>query len=288
MAYRNELVRTFPSLGGKLSVSSVCRWLKYDLRISLKKATSTALAVLRPENVEKRDTVARKWFDGLVVDADGHVVYTRKAMRKWRLKPEFDLRMFHALDESGFNTTTGIPGKARAPIGEPAYVTRRHGRSINHSLLPVLSCTGGIVASHYKPGGYTRDALLAFFATKYIPAVAEYRRSLPEELRNETIYLIMDNCRIHHGSHVEMMLASANVEPLFIPPYTPLLNPCELVFSEIKRALRNEHYTDWNPRDSMKKQCAALKDRVLGRMATVSQANICGYYRCCGWRQPVA
>ena len=98
----------------------------------------------------------------------------------------------------------------------------------------------------------------------------------------------MDNCRIHHGSHVEMMLASANVEPLFIPPYTPLLNPCELVFSEIKRALRNDHYTDWNPRDSMKKQCAALKDRVLGRMATVSQANICGYYRCCGWRQPVA
>ena len=288
VAYRNELVRTFPSLGGKLSVSSVCRWLKHDLRISLKKATSTALAVLRPENVEKRDTVARKWFDGLVVDADGHVVYTRKAMRKWRLKPEFDLRMFHALDESGFNTTTGIPGKARAPIGEPAYVTRRHGRSINHSLLPVLSCTGGIVASHYKPGGYTRDALLAFFATKYIPAVAEYRRSLPEELRNETIHLIMDNFSAHHGSHVEMMLASANVKPLFIPPYTPLLNPCELVFSEIKRALRNEHYTDWNPRDSMKKQCAALKDRVLGRMATVSQANICGYYRCCGWRQPVA
>ena len=100
------------------------------------------------------------------------------------------------------------------------------------------------------------------------------------------------------GSDIDRMLKRLISDPksMFQPTFggQPLLIFQHFLFQPlifptlIKRTLRNEHDTDWNPRDSMKKQCAALKDRVLGRMATVSQANICGYYRCCGWRQPVA
>jgi transposase len=56
-------------------------------------------------------------------------------------------------------------------------------------------------------------------------------------------YLIMDNVRIHHATHacrklglstIKELLESKNIEPVYLPPYTPELNPTELCFNFIK------------------------------------------------------
>jgi len=67
--------------------------------------------------------------------------------------------------------------------------------------------------------------------------------SHPDILTKDKNYLIMDNVRIHHASQackklglssIKELLASKNIEPVYLPPYTPELNPTELCFNFIK------------------------------------------------------
>jgi transposase len=55
-------------------------------------------------------------------------------------------------------------------------------------------------------------------------------------------YLIMDNAKIHGANEswdiLKAILDAAEITLLFLPTYSPELNPCELVFSFLKSDLR--------------------------------------------------
>jgi len=51
-------------------------------------------------------------------------------------------------------------------------------------------------------------------------------------------FLILDNVRFHHIEAVRVTLATVGAKPLFLPPYTPELNPIEEAFSLIKGTLK--------------------------------------------------
>ena len=56
-------------------------------------------------------------------------------------------------------------------------------------------------------------------------------------------YLILDNARVHAAdtkAYVQALLDYHGVKLRFLPAYSPELNPCELVFAEVKRRLRTE------------------------------------------------
>lgn len=48
----------------------------------------------------------------------------------------------------------------------------------------------------------------------------------------------MDNLRCHKTHEIEKELAKAGVRTLFLPPYSPDLNPIEMMWSKIKALLR--------------------------------------------------
>jgi transposase len=50
--------------------------------------------------------------------------------------------------------------------------------------------------------------------------------------------VIMDNLRAHKIAGVREAIEAAGAKLLFIPPYSPDLNPIELVFSKLKSLLR--------------------------------------------------
>lgn len=55
-------------------------------------------------------------------------------------------------------------------------------------------------------------------------------------------FLVMDNAPVHNNSNVDVLswvLEFFGVTPVFLPPYSPELNPCELVFSLVKNRVRN-------------------------------------------------
>jgi transposase len=51
--------------------------------------------------------------------------------------------------------------------------------------------------------------------------------------------VVMDNLSSHKGEDVRRLIQGTGAELRFLPPYSPDLNPIELVFSKIKQSLRS-------------------------------------------------
>lgn len=85
--------------------------------------------------------------------------------------------------------------------------------------------------------------------------------------------LVLDNAAPHHGddswNFIEKLLEAANVSIVFLPAYSPELNPCELVFGAVKRHMRSSSSD------------LSLFERLLDGLASVSQTNVSNYYRHC-------
>lgn len=86
--------------------------------------------------------------------------------------------------------------------------------------------------------------------------------------------LVMDNCAIHGGLETfdlfTMVLEIFDIQLAYLPAYSPEFNPCELVFAQVKRFLR-EHRDQHLP---------LLVDIATG-FALVSHTNMCNYYKKC-------
>jgi transposase len=50
--------------------------------------------------------------------------------------------------------------------------------------------------------------------------------------------VILDNLGSHKGKAVRLAIRAAGARPLFLPPYSPDLNPIEQVFAKLKHLLR--------------------------------------------------
>lgn len=128
------------------------------------------------------------------------------------------------LDESGVNTD----------------MTRRYGRSVgkkrvvDHAPLnkpkvtTILSSIrlGGTMAFTDYRGGTTGERFVTYLKDVLIPTLK------PGDC------VVMDNLGAHHVKGVEEAICSAGAIPLYLPPYSPDLNPIEKLWSKIKAILR--------------------------------------------------
>jgi len=49
--------------------------------------------------------------------------------------------------------------------------------------------------------------------------------------------VVLDNASFHHSSQAKLLAAAHGVELVFLPPYSPDLNPIESFWAKLKRAL---------------------------------------------------
>ena len=75
-------------------------------------------------------------------------------------------------------------------------------------------------------GAIDAEKFIDFLETKLLP-----------KMTNDDV-IIMDNCRTHHSKLVKTRLQELSVEVLYMPPYSPELNPIEEAWSVIKGGLR--------------------------------------------------
>ena len=61
---------------------------------------------------------------------------------------------------------------------------------------------------------------------------------MPFDGINPRSILVMDNCSIHHVHEVRDVLLHAGIVTLFLPPYSPDMNPAEEAFSYVKGYLK--------------------------------------------------
>jgi transposase len=50
----------------------------------------------------------------------------------------------------------------------------------------------------------------------------------------------MDNASFHHTERIEQMCANAEVKLVYLPPYSPNLNPIEEFFAELKASIKQK------------------------------------------------
>jgi transposase len=141
------------------------------------------------------------------------------------------------LDETGFNLHLRRR-KGRSKIGERANVVVPNTQGKNISIVAAMNETGLLsYKAHY--GAYTSILFAEWLAT-----LGEHLGSL--SLSN--CWFVLDNVRFHHTALVASTVESLGFKLVFLPPYSPMLNPIELLFSKWKASVKtaNMIYTREN------------------------------------------
>lgn len=140
------------------------------------------------------------------------------------LSATLDLRRVKFIDESGINLAmTRLYG--RAPRGERALGRAPQNYGQNVTILGALSRTG-LEAVMTIEGATDADVFRAYVSEVLCPT-----------LRGGDI-VIADNLSAHKATGVQEAIAARGARLLYLPPYSPDLNPIERCWSKIKTFLR--------------------------------------------------
>lgn len=131
-----------------------------------------------------------------------------------------------SLDESGFDHRA-IATYGYALKGDPLILKVRGTSNKKTRRYSLLMGIGIDNAYHHM---LTPDSVNSVLFSQFI-------RQLP--FPDRTI-LVMDNASIHHSHIVKESMLSKGYEALFVPPYSPELNPIELLFGITKHAYRKD------------------------------------------------
>src|SRR3954462_11972486 len=171
-------------------------------------------------------------------------------------RPEAGRLIF--LDETSVKTNM-VRTHGRAPVGERLVASVPHGHRKTSSFIGCVS-EDGMIAPYVLDGAVNAELFIAYIEQILVPT-----------LRVDDI-VIMDNLPVHKVPAVRRALEAAGAQLLFLPPYSPDLNPIEMVFAKMKAKLRHEAH----------RTVDALW-RALGRIASaIAPAECANYLRHCG------
>lgn len=128
------------------------------------------------------------------------------------------------LDETSTPTTL-TPVRARAARGQRAHGRIPRGRREAISWLATLT-TSGLGESLLVRGAVDRLVFEAFVERVLVPTLR------PGQI------VILDNLSVHKSATARACIAAAGCHLVFLPTYSPDLNPIEPAFAKTKQALR--------------------------------------------------
>ena len=140
------------------------------------------------------------------------------------LAQEIDARRLVFVDEIGTNTSLS-PLYGWAKKGERAYCSVPRNRGKNTTLLSSMSVEG--MGPSLAVEGATDRRIFETYV----------ERVLAPTLRPGQV-VVMDNLTAHKGGRVKELIEEQSCELIYLPPYSPDLNPIEEAFSKVKRILR--------------------------------------------------
>ncbi len=144
----------------------------------------------------------------------------------WRwLASHFDARRVVFVDESGFNTSmTRL--RARAPRGKRAYGKVPRNRGKNTTLIAAITLEGAMGESMTVEGATDAEAFEAYVEHFLAPSLCEGQ------------VVVLDGLGAHRTEKVRELIEARGADLVFLPSYSPDLNPIEEAFSKIKQLVR--------------------------------------------------
>ena len=132
------------------------------------------------------------------------------------------------LDETGFNLHV-CPNRCWSEVGHTPVQPVQPSKGKNMSVLMCIA-SEGIQHFEMKDGAYKSGDFVSF--------VEELAEQFPK-IQTGRACLVMDNARIHHAVQAREYLEENNIRHIYLPPYSPDLNPIENVFGVLKQRYRS-------------------------------------------------
>lgn len=149
----------------------------------------------------------------------------KAAREAWREgQASLDPRHLVFIDETATTTNMTRP-RGRAPKGERLIGKTPHGHRKTTTFTAALRCDA-VTAPLVLDGAMNGEAFLTYVQDFLLPALT------PGDL------VIMDNLAVHKVAGVKKAIESVGASVLYLPPYSPDLNPIEMAFSKLKSLLR--------------------------------------------------
>ena len=144
---------------------------------------------------------------------------------EWKtLIKTLDVTHFCFLDESGVNTDmTRTYGRAQG--GERVIGSVPLNTPKSTTILSSVCLKGTSVYTTYS-GGTTGEKFVNYLKNDLIPTLVKKD------------IVVMYNLRAHHVKEVRETFEEAGIHYLYLPPYSPDMNPIEMLWSKIKSILR--------------------------------------------------
>lgn len=101
-----------------------------------------------------------------------------------------------------------------------------HGHWKTSTLIAALGVTG-MRCSTMVDGAVNRDVFDAFVEQVLVPELAAGD------------IVVLDNLSSHKSERARRLIEARGAQLVFLPPYSPDLNPIEMVFSKVKQLLRS-------------------------------------------------
>lgn len=139
-----------------------------------------------------------------------------------------DLNQLVFLDES----TNARNSLTRVKSRSPAKISARGKRNIPSSRVSFIGAIsiGGLVNFDLIEGTCNTEDFISFVKFHLLPEMNPYPQ--------ERSILILDNARTHHRSLVDYAFEEFQVLVIFLPPYSPDLNPIERYFASVKATFK--------------------------------------------------
>jgi transposase len=160
---------------------------------------------------QKKSKIARERDEGL------------RALWRW-LVTSFDVRRLVFVDESGVHTSMDRL-RSRAPRGERAYGKVPRNRGKNTTIIASMSLHGMGEAMCLQ-GATDAEAFEVYVEHFLAPTLIEGQ------------VVVLDNLGAHRPKRIRELIEVRGAELVFLPAYSPDLNPIEEAFSKIKNILR--------------------------------------------------
>lgn len=163
------------------------------------------------------------------------------------------------LDETWAKTNmTRLRG--RCPVGERLVEKVPHGHWKTTTLIAALDHRG-MRCSTTVDGAVNRDAFEAFVEQVLCPTLS------PGDV------VVLDNLSSHKGVRARALVEARGATLLFLPPYSPDLNPIELAFAKLKQLLRSARY----------RAVDALWNEVQHLLDRITASDAANFIRHCGY-----
>ena len=164
------------------------------------------------------------------------------------------------LDEHVAEPARHLPRPLGAEVGERALGRAPNGHWKTTTFLAGLAAQG-LIAPCVFDGPINGEAFRAYVEHMLVP-----------ELKPGDV-VILDNLSSHKNQEAARLIAAAGARLLFLPPYSPDLNPIELMFAKLKQLLRR----------AQARTVEALYAAIGRLIEEITPSECANYIRHCGY-----